>query len=79
MMYLRNFDKPGFIGALGGVLGGLGLNIATFHLGRKEAGGEAIALIEVDGNVKQTPFRRYGHSRKSCGQTICALIVRRFF
>ena len=52
MMYLRNYDKPGFIGALGAVLGGLGLNIATFHLGRKEAGGEAIALIEVDGNVE---------------------------
>ncbi len=42
-MYLRNFDQPGFIGALGGVLGGLGLNIATFHLGRKEVGGEANA------------------------------------
>ena len=52
MMYLRNYDKPGFIGALGAVLGGLGLNIATFNLGRKQAGGEAIALIEVDGNVE---------------------------
>ncbi len=51
MLYLRNYDKPGFIGSLGSLIGKLGLNIATFHLGRKEAGGEAISLIEVDGEV----------------------------
>ena len=28
-----------------------GINIATFHLGRKEAGGEAIALVEIDGQI----------------------------
>ena len=27
------------------------MNIATFHLGRKEAGGEAVALVEIDGAV----------------------------
>ena len=51
MLYLRNYDKPGFIGALGAVFGDVGLNIATFHLGRKQAGGEAIALIEIDGKI----------------------------
>ena len=51
MLYLRNYDKPGFIGALGSMMGELGVNIATFHLGRKEAGGEAVALIEIDGSV----------------------------
>ena len=51
LLYLRNYDKPGFIGALGTVFGDVGLNIATFHLGRKEAGGEAIALIEIDGKI----------------------------
>ena len=55
MLYLRNYDKPGFIGTLGTLMGELGLNIATFHLGRKQAGGEAVALIEIDGTVdKQT-------------------------
>ena len=48
MLYVTNQDKPGFIGALGTVLGEAGLNIATFHLGRSEAGGEAIALVQVD-------------------------------
>ena len=51
MLYLRNYDKPGFIGALGSMMGELSVNIATFHLGRKEAGGEAVALIEIDGSV----------------------------
>lgn len=48
MLYVTNEDKPGFIGALGTTLGNAGVNIATFHLGRAEAGGDAIALIEVD-------------------------------
>ncbi|MAU40224.1 MAG: phosphoglycerate dehydrogenase [Kordiimonas sp.] len=48
MLYVTNEDQPGFIGALGTVLGESGLNIATFHLGRAAAGGEAIALVAVD-------------------------------
>jgi D-3-phosphoglycerate dehydrogenase / 2-oxoglutarate reductase len=48
MLYVTNEDKPGFIGRLGTVLGGAGVNIATFHLGRAAPGAEAIALIEVD-------------------------------
>ena len=48
LLYLPNYDKPGFIGDLGTLCGRYGLNIATFHLGRREVGGEAIALVEID-------------------------------
>jgi len=48
VLFVRNYDKPGFIGALGNALGAAAVNIATFHLGRTSPGGEAIALIEVD-------------------------------
>lgn len=48
MLFLTNHDKPGFIGALGTVLGDAGINVATFNLGRSQEGGEAIVLIEVD-------------------------------
>ena len=48
LLYLRNYDKPGFIGDLGSLCGKRGINIATFHLGRREVGGEAIALVEID-------------------------------
>ena len=48
MLYVNNSDKPGFIGALGGLLAEAGVNIATFNLGRTTAGGDAIALVGVD-------------------------------
>ncbi len=48
MIYIVNTDEPGFIGALGTALGEAGVNIATFNLGRREAGGEAVALVAVD-------------------------------
>jgi D-3-phosphoglycerate dehydrogenase len=53
VLFVRNYDKPGFIGALGNALGVAAVNIATFHLGRTAPGQEAIALIEVD--QKLTP------------------------
>ncbi len=51
MLYVTNLDKPGYIGALGATLGQAGVNIATFNLGRSNEGGEAIALVQVDGEV----------------------------
>lgn len=48
MIFITNQDKPGFIGALGTLLGDKGINIATFNLGRSDAGNDAIALIEID-------------------------------
>jgi len=48
MLYTRNADIPGYIGALGTKLGALNINIATFALGRAEKGGDAIAMVGVD-------------------------------
>ncbi len=52
MLFITNHDKPGFIGTLGTLLGDAGINIATFNLGRSTAGGDAIALIEIDQSAK---------------------------
>lgn len=51
MLYITNLDKPGFIGNMGTIFGNAGINIATFHLGRADAGGEAIALLGLDAPV----------------------------
>jgi len=51
MLYITNLDKPGFIGRFSSVLGEAGINIATFHVGREAPGANAVALIEVDGEV----------------------------
>ncbi|WP_294252854.1 phosphoglycerate dehydrogenase [uncultured Sphingomonas sp.] len=48
MLYIVNEDAPGFIGRLGTTLGEAGVNIGTFHLGRRSAGGEAVLLLSVD-------------------------------
>ncbi|MFC3694727.1 phosphoglycerate dehydrogenase [Chenggangzhangella methanolivorans] len=51
MLYVTNDDKPGYVGALGQTLGAAGVNIATFNLGRAAQGGEAIALVQIDGDI----------------------------
>jgi D-3-phosphoglycerate dehydrogenase len=48
MLLINNLDKPGFIGALGTLLGEANINIATFHLGRQAAEHDAIAIVGVD-------------------------------
>ncbi len=48
MLFVVNEDKPGFIGALGTLLGRHDVNIATFNLGRAAKGGLAVALLGVD-------------------------------
>jgi len=66
-LYINNSDKPGFIGALGTLLGDAKINIATFHLGRQRVGEEAIALVGVDqppheavlNEIKALPHVRY--------------------
>jgi len=53
ILFLRNHDEPGVIGQVGSTLGRLGVNIATFALGRREAarGADAVSLVRLDGEV----------------------------
>ena len=53
LLLTRNRDVPGVIGKIGTALGNLGVNIATFALGRRkpEQGADALALVRLDGNV----------------------------
>jgi len=51
MLYIANNDKPGFIGALGTLLGKHNINIASFNLGREKLGGKAVALIAIDNEI----------------------------
>ncbi|ABC92210.1 D-3-phosphoglycerate dehydrogenase protein [Rhizobium etli CFN 42] len=52
MIYITNTDVPGMIGFIGTTLGTAGVNIANFQLGRDKQGGDAIALLYVDGEVE---------------------------
>ena len=53
MLLTNNLDEPGFIGALGTILGDAGINIASLHLGRDSQGQEAIAIAGVDQAVPE--------------------------
>ncbi|HUJ31763.1 MAG TPA: phosphoglycerate dehydrogenase [Candidatus Acidoferrum sp.] len=53
LLLTRNRDVPGVIGQIGTALGNLGVNIATFSLGRRAPvhGADAVALVRLDGEV----------------------------
>ncbi len=54
MLFVRNCDEPGLIGALGSLIGDAGLNIATLNLGRQTPGGDAICVVALDAPVSDT-------------------------
>jgi D-3-phosphoglycerate dehydrogenase len=56
ILFLRNNDEPGVIGNVGSTLGRLGVNIATFALGRRAAarGADAVSLVRLDGDVQDS-------------------------
>ena len=49
LIVLNNRDVPGVIGHVGTALGNAGVNIAEYHQARLKEGGEALAVISVDG------------------------------
>lgn len=51
ILVLYNYDRPGLIGAIGTLLGKHKINIARMTFGRKEAGGDAITVLNVDSPV----------------------------
>ena len=56
MLFIRNADKPGLIGAVGTILGGAGQNIADFRLGRKPDGDSAVCLVSLDAPLPDDLF-----------------------
>ena len=72
MLYTTNTDTPGYIGALGTKLGALGINIATFALGRAQKSGEAIALLGVDEPVAPRRSARSRPCRRSARPRRCS-------
>lgn len=56
LLLTRNRDVPGVIGQIGTALGNLGVNIATFALGRRSPvhGADAVAMVRLDGAVSES-------------------------
>lgn len=60
LLLSRNVDVPGVIGRIGTELGSMGINVATFALGRRAPGGgsEALALVGLDGKIDASLVQR---------------------
>ncbi len=58
LTFIKNQDVPGVIGYIGNVLGKNGINIATFSLGRSQAGAEAISVVETDQPVPDNVLKQ---------------------
>ncbi len=58
MLFVRNTDRPGFIGRFGTLLGEAGVNIATLNLGREKPGGDAICMVAADEPVSDDVLAR---------------------
>jgi len=53
VLLIRSRDVPGVIGQVASLLGAAGLNIAEYRLGRDEAGGTALSLINLDAQAPE--------------------------
>ena len=58
MLFIRNNDTPGLVGSVGSILGDAGINIANFHLGRKDDKSEAICLVSLDAALSDDVFAK---------------------
>jgi D-3-phosphoglycerate dehydrogenase / 2-oxoglutarate reductase len=53
ILVYRNHDRPGVLAAVGSVLAGTGINIASLALGRTEPGAVALTAISVDESLTE--------------------------
>lgn len=51
LLLVENRDVPGVIGDVGTKLGNAGVNIAEYHQARRAAGGDALGVVAIDGEV----------------------------
>ncbi|MFL5330051.1 MAG: phosphoglycerate dehydrogenase [Gemmataceae bacterium] len=64
LLLFHHKDQPGLIGHIGTVFGKHGVNIAQMNVGRREAGGEAIAVLNLDtvpSDAALAEVRRHPH------------------
>jgi D-3-phosphoglycerate dehydrogenase len=51
LLIYRNADRPGILARVGGILAAHGVNIAGVSLGRSAPGGEALTVMNLDGDI----------------------------
>ncbi|MDR2191961.1 MAG: phosphoglycerate dehydrogenase [Endomicrobium sp.] len=57
-LLIINEDKPGMVGKVGIVLGDANINIGGMNVGRQKVGGNALTIVEVDGEVSSDTIEK---------------------
>ena len=57
LAFFRYHDRPGIVGAVGGVLGAANVNIASMQVSRTQQGGDALMAITVDTAIPSEALR----------------------
>ena len=58
MVFVRNNDKPGIVGAVGTILAEENINIARITFGRESQGGLAISVVNVDSEASEKTLEK---------------------
>ena len=58
MLILFNMDKPGVVGNVGMLLGKENINIASLNMGRKDVGGKAVTVLNIDSPVSPEVLKK---------------------
>ncbi len=58
LLLCENYDKPGAVAHISAVLMDAGINIADMTVGRKEIGGKAVILLNIDGAVSEEVLKK---------------------
>ena len=57
LAFFRYHDRPGIVGAVGGILGAAEVNIASMQVSRTQQGGEALMALTVDSAIPDEALR----------------------
>lgn len=63
LLLCENYDKPGAVAHISAVLTGAGINIANMTVGRKEAGGKAVILLNIDSSLSAGTLEKIRSNR----------------
>ena len=58
MLFIKNNDKPGIVGAVGTKLAADNINIASITFGREFQGGQVISVVNVDSEVPESTLEK---------------------
>ncbi len=51
MLLMGSYDRPGVIGSVGTLMANNGINIASWHTGRAEPGGQTLTVLTLDSSI----------------------------